>query len=201
MGEEKKIGQENIGKIFEALNYQIGAHNGLSLSIVVCGGTALTALNLVARTTNDVDVIGLVNNEGDGISIQRIAKFPEWFENSAKVVQRDFGLPDNWINLGPASQIELGLPEGFETRLVKKVYGKYLSVYFISRLDQIFFKLFAAVDIDGYHIDDLFALNPTDKEIEMATKWVLTQDVSEDFKLILRDFLRSHNYGGIAERI
>ncbi len=197
----KKIEQKNVEKIFEALNSQIGAHNGILIKLVVCGGTALTVLNLVNRTTKDVDVLGLVVENTKNISVKRIENFPEWFEESAKVVQRDFGLSDNWINLGPASQVELGLPDGFEGRLVKKRYGKYLTVYFISRLDQIYFKLYAAVDSNDYHTDDLFALKPTDKEIEMATQWVLTQDVSEGFRFLLKDFLRRNNYENIAKRI
>jgi hypothetical protein len=116
-------------------------------------------------------------------------------------VGRDFDLPENWLNLGPASQVESGLPEGFERRLVKKVYGQYLTVYFISRVDQIHFKLYAAVDQNGYHVEDLFALKPTESEMEMAVKWVITQHVSEVFKSLLKDFLETHNHGSIAKRI
>ena len=93
------------------------------------------------------------------------------------------------------------MPEGFEKRLVKRVYGHFLSVYFISRLDQIHFKLYAAVDQDDYHVQDLFALKPTEDEIEMAANWVVTQDVSEVFKALLKDFLEIHKYGDIAKRI
>ena len=120
---------------------------------------------------------------------------------AADRVGRDFDLPEKWLNLGPASQVESGLPEGFEKRLVKKVYGQYLTVYFISRIDQIHFKLYAAVDQDGYHVQDLFALKPTENEMEVAAKWVVTQDVSEVFKALLKDFLEIHNYGDTAKRI
>lgn len=201
MNKNKKIGPKNVDKIFKALNYQITEHNGFPIKLVVCGGTALTALNLIHRTTKDVDVLGLVVDNADRISVKKIEHFPEWFEESARVVQRDFGLPDNWINLGPASQVELGLPDGFEDRLVKKKYGESLNVYFISRLDQIYFKLYAAVDINDYHTDDLFALKPTDEEVEMAMQWVLTQDVSEGFRFLLKDFLRRQNYENIAKKI
>jgi len=201
MDKDKKIGQENIVKIFEALNHQIKAHNGSPINLVVCGGTALTVLNLIDRTTKDVDVLGLLVEDKGSIFVKKINEFPKWFEKATRIVQRDFVLPENWINTGPTSQVESGLPEGFEKRLIEKRYGEYLTIYFISRLDQIHFKLYAAVDRDDYHIDDLFALKPIDDEIEMATQWVLTQDVSEEFKLILKDFLRRYNYGNIAERI
>ena len=116
-------------------------------------------------------------------------------------MRRDFDLPENWLNLGPASQVESGLPEGFEERLVRKPYGESLTIYFISRIDQIHFKLYAAVDRGEYHVQDLHALKPTQEEMERAAKWVITQDVSITFKLLLKDFLEVQGYGAIAERI
>lgn len=97
--------------------------------------------------------------------------------------------------------MDSGLPQGFEKRLVKKQYGNYLSIYYISRLDQIYFKLYAAVDRNDYHVDDLFQLKPTQQEIKDAARWVLTQGVSIGFKTILIYFLRKHGYEDISERI
>jgi len=190
-----------IDDIFVALDRQIGVYGGVQLGLVICGGTALFAFGLVLRTTRDVDVLGTVLETQNGLTIRRITNFPEWLVDSANKVGRDFDLPENWLNLGPASQVESGLPNGFEKRLVKKVYGKYLTVYFISRIDQIHFKLYASVDQDDYHIQDLFALKPTENEMEMAANWVVTQDVSEVFKALLKDFLEIHKYGDIAKRI
>jgi hypothetical protein len=197
----KLIAPDIINDILEALDRQIGVHGGVPLGLVVCGGTALSALGLVMRTTRDVDVLGMVLETRDGLTIQRITELPQWLAKAADKVRRDFDLPERWLNLGPASQVESGLPEGFTKRLAKKVYGQYLTVYFISRIDQIHFKLYASVDQDGYHVQDLFALNPTEDEIEEAAKWVVTQDVSEVFKALLKDFLDIHNYGDIARRI
>ena len=197
----KLIAPDIIHDILEALDRQIGVHGEMPLGLVVCGGTALSALGLVMRTTRDMDVLGLVSETQNGVTIQSIKKFPEWLVEAANRVGRDFDLPENWLNLGPASQVESGLPEGFEKRLVKKVYGQYLTIYFISRIDQIHFKLCAAVDQDGYHVQDLFALKPTEYEMEEAAKWVVTQDVSEVFKALLKDFLEIHNYGDTANRI
>ena len=197
----KLIAPDIINDILEALDRQIGVHGGVPLGLVVCGGTALSALGLVMRTTRDMDVLGSVSETENGVTIQSIKKFPEWLVEAANRVGRDFDLPEAWLNLGPASQVESGLPEGFEKRLVKKAYGQYLTIYFISRLDQIHFKLYASVDQDGYHVQDLFALKPTENEMEMAAKWVVTQDVSEVFKALLKDFLEIHNYGDTAKRI
>ena len=197
----RQVEPEIIDDIFTALDRQIGVHGGMPLGLVVCGGTALSALGLVMRTTKDVDVLGTVLETQDGIIIQRIREFPGWLIDAANKVGRDFDLPENWLNLGPASQVESGLPEGFEKRLVKKVYGQYLIIYFISRIDQIHFKLYAAVDRGDYHVQDLFVLKPTEDELEMAANWVVTQDVSEVFKALLKDFLEVHGYGDIAKGI
>ncbi|HDH43933.1 MAG TPA: hypothetical protein ENG66_00795 [Thermococcus sp.] len=196
-----RIGLENLNEIFHALDRQIEVHGGVPISLVVCGGTALAALGLVSRTTKDVDVLAQAEEAEEGIKVLKINEFPQWLKEAAKTVGRDFGLPEGWLNLGPASQLESGLPDGFEKRLVKRRYGKFLTVYFIGRTDQIFFKLYAAVDRNDYHVQDLFALKPTEKEMEEATKWVLTQDVSEGFRLIVKDFLIKYGYADIAKRI
>ena len=155
-----------IDEIFTALDRQIEVHGGDALGLVVCGGTALAALGLVMRTTKDVDVLGMVLDTPNGLFIKKLTEFPESLVEAANTVRQDFDLPENWLNLGPASQVESGLPEGFEERLVRRRYGKYLTIYFISRIDQIHFKLYAAVDRGEYHVEDLKALKPTDEEIE-----------------------------------
>ena len=58
-----------IRDVFEAHDRQIGAYGGVSLSLVVCGGTALSAFGLVMRTTRDVDVLGEVVEKQNGLSI------------------------------------------------------------------------------------------------------------------------------------
>jgi hypothetical protein len=195
------LDKNNLNEILHALDRQIEVHGGVPISLVVCGGTALFALGLILRTTKDIDVLGTVSKEHGQIFVNKINKFPKYFTDASKAVQKDFRLPEGWINKGPTSQVDSGLPQGFEKRLVKKQYGNYLSIYYISRIDQIHFKLYAAVDRNGYHVDDLFQLKPKQQEIEDAARWVLTQDVSIGFKTILIDFLRKHGYEDISKRI
>ena len=192
---------ENIEKIFISLDKQIQVHGGQTISLVVCGGTALSAMGLVNRTTKDVDVLGEIEFLKEKIVVKRIKKFPSWFDDAAKIIQRDFNLPNNWINTGPSAQVDSGLPDSFENRLIRKQYGSYLAIYFISRIDQIFFKLYASIDRGGYHVDDLFKLKPIEREIESASHWLLTQDVSEGFKLILVDFLNKKGFTHVATRL
>ena len=197
-----QIGPGHIEDIFNALDKQIGIMGGVPIGLIVCGGTALAALGLVSRTTKDVDVLGEAAVSGNDELILKVMKeLPQWLQRSVDKVGRDFDLPANWFNLGPAPQLESGVPDGFEKRLRKNKFGAFLTIYFISREDQIHFKLYASVDQGGYHIEDLFALNPSAGEIESAAKWVLTQDVSDGFLLILKSFLKGRGYDDIADRI
>ncbi len=196
-----RLNRENIDEVFKALALQLKVQKGEPISIVVCGGTALAALGLVERTTRDVDVLASVVEKEGEIHIEELNEFPQWFKKASDIVARDFGLPEEWINLGPAPQVKLGLPDGFEKRLVKKIYGDYLTVYFISRIDQIHFKLYASVDRNSYHVEDLLKLNPSEAEIEQAAHWVLTQDTSQVFRKLLKSFLKEIGYEKVAERI
>ena len=191
------IENKNLEAIFTSLDRQIAVSGGSPIALVVCDGTALAALGLVSRITKDVAVLGrLVKGR-----IRKIGEFPDWLQKAAGKIKRDFRLPENWLNLGPESQLDTGLPEGLPERLVKKVYGKHLTVHFISRTDQVYFKLYASLDRGGYHVDDLFKLSPTDAELLYAGRWVLTQDVSAGFRKILLSFLRQHGYNKLAETI
>ena len=47
----------------------------------------------------------------------------------------------------------------------------------------------------------LAALNPSGKEVLAAARWTLTQDVSETFKELLKDFLIQHGYDNVAQEL
>jgi len=196
-----QIGANELDRILTALDRQNGLESGGPIALVVIGGAALHALGLVSRTTKDVDVQGQAEETERGIVIKKIREFPDFLKRAIRKVQRDFGLPENWFNLGPASQLDLGLPTGFESRLIRKTYGRNLTVYFASRWDLIHFKLFASIDRDDYHVQDLLSMNPSENEIEAAARWVLTQDISQEFRRITRQFLEEIGYGTIAERL
>lgn len=161
---------------------------GPTLIISICGGAALMVSGLVTRTTQDIDLVAP-------------RTLPPEFFQAAKIVAAEFGLPDNWINQGPIELEEMGLPDGFEKRALVKKYGEKLSARFASRLDQIFFKTYAAVDRGGYHAEDLIKLNPTPDELLAAAKWCMTHDVSTNFKLILKDMFKKIGYDEVAEKI
>ena len=90
-----KIEPDILDDLFTGLDRQIGVHGGMPLGLVVCGGTALFALGLVSRTTKDVDVLGTVVENEEGLRVQKLGEFPGWLVEAAKIVGRDFDLPEN----------------------------------------------------------------------------------------------------------
>ena len=189
----------NFEVYLKALNSQLKLNNK-KIEFVVCGGTALNAMGLVYQTTKDIDVLGFVENNDDNIIIKK-AIFPDWLKEMVSTISRDFNIPKDWLNSGPTSMLDLGLPTNFEKRLLRKEYGKNLSIYYISRIDQIYFKLYASVDRGGYHLDDLKKLNPDSDELYNASKWCVTHDISEGFKIVLKDLLEKMGYKNVSERI
>ena len=190
-----------LRELLTALDRQLGLAGEEKVELVVCGGSALAALGLVPRTTRDVDVLGLARTTPAGIVVERLERLPAPLAAAALKVARDFNLSADWLNLGPAPQVGMGLPDGFGDRVEQRRYGSCLTVYYASRYDQIHFKLYAAVDQDSYHVQDLALLEPTDAELLAAARWTLTQDVSGSFRKSLKSFLRASGRVYVAEKL
>jgi hypothetical protein len=195
--------QKDIETILGALGEQLESSAGEPVELLVCGGSALIFLGLVQRTTKDVDILAHVKRTrgGDASIIKAKLINPEFITASAKVA-RDFNLPENWINTGPTSAVDLGLPDGIMERASIRAFGRKLTIHFLGRYDQIHFKLYAAVDQGaGKHFDDLLALNPKADELEQAARWSMTHDVSEGFRQALKDLLKHMGHCNVAERL
>jgi hypothetical protein len=149
-----EITGETLSVILGALAEQMEAL-GERLELVVIGGSALTALGLVRRTTRDVDLLAIAENG----ELRPAEPLPAPLRTARDRVGRDFELGENWLNAGPTDLLKWGLPDGFMSRVVTRRYGNALTVHFAGRVDQIHFKLFAMVDqAGGRHEADLRAL-------------------------------------------
>jgi hypothetical protein len=166
---------------------------------VVCGGSALIALKRVTRTTQDVDVLATLEN-GQLLCARPL---PEWLLADAEAVRSQLSLPIHWLNDGAADEslFRLGLPVGVAERLVVRNFGTALQVSFVSRYDQIHFKLYAAADQGGRHFTDLRKLKPSAEELLAAARWTFTQDVSEAFRQVVGDILQALDHGDLNERL
>jgi hypothetical protein len=173
------------------------------LRLVLCGGSALLATGVRHRTTRDADILALMNSAGELVSP---APMPPFLLEAAAQVARDLGLHADWLNNGPSRDegglFQMGLPEGLASRLTERVFGPRLVVYFIGRLDQIHFKLYAAADQRApTHLQDLRALHPTESELLAAARWAMTHDVSEGFRFVLQELLKEMGYESVARNI
>lgn len=167
--------------------------------LVVIGGSALIALGIVSRTTRDMDILAGVD-PGRGLVDPRPLS-PALLRAAGKVA-REHQLDPHWLNTGPANQIQAGLPVGFLSRLTRCDYGPYLTIFYPDRFDLIHLKLFAAIDQGpGRHVSDLKALQPSEDELLLASRWVLTQDAGEVFPQIVRNMLTSLGYEHLSGRL
>jgi len=185
--------KDEAGRLLEALGEQL-----LSLDeqyeLVVVGGSALIALDLIARPTQDVDVVALHT----GV-LETATPLPAPLLVARDQVARDFRLPDDWLNDGPAALLDFGLPAGFMSRAVRREYGPALTIWYASRLDQIHLKLYATVDEGpGRHEADLRALAPTPEELLVAAEWSRTHDPSPDYRTILLQVLDAFGVSGAS---
>ena len=193
----KPIDISKLNEALQLLNEQLVLTDAPATEIVVCGGSALIATGLVPRTTQDVDIVALMKAE----VLVDSEPLPEYLIEAADRVGKVLNFPADWLNNGPASQFQMGLPQGFQERLTTVIVGKKLTVHYIGRYDQIFFKTFASADRGGYHVSDLKALNPTEEELIAAAKWCMTQDTSEAFQMILKDMFNQLGWQNVSEQI
>lgn len=162
---------ETLGAVLE--------ERGLQYELVAVGGSSLLLLGLTSRPTRDLDLVARVE---DGRYL-RPDPLPARLVEARDDVGRALGLAEDWLNPGPASLLDLGLPPGFEERVTTRWYGA-LILRIVGRRDQIFFKLYAAVDQwpESKHQADLRRLQPTREELLDAARWARTHDPSEPFR-------------------
>ena len=191
-------GKEQLEQALGALG-ELLAHRGHHFEIVVIGGANLILRNLTSRpTTRDVDVLGALENG----HVQSIRPMPTPLREAVSEVGRLFDLADDWLNLGPDSLLDLGLPAGLDERLERRDYGG-LVVWLTGRYDMICFKLYAATDRDrqSRHFQDLQDMHPTEDELVAAARWTMTHDPSPSFRTALGQVLTALGVTDAAARL
>lgn len=185
---DHQLGRGGLNDVLAALGELLDAR-GLRYELVLIGGASLLLRGVVARPTKDVDVLGAREASGE---IVRLEALPEPLARAVADVGLAYGLAPDWLNLGPASLLDLGLPDGFEERLDAARSGG-LVAWIAGRFDLACFKLYAAADrwpARDRHIDDLAALAPTPDELLAAATWTRTHDLSPAFADNLEAVLR-----------
>ncbi|MDX6649354.1 MAG: hypothetical protein QOJ97_1305 [Solirubrobacteraceae bacterium] len=181
-----KFVSSSLESALEALGELLDSR-GLEYRLAVVGGGAMLLLGLIERPTADLDVVAHVDDAGFGAA----DPLPTPLQEAIADVARSLDLPVDWLNPGPASLLDLGLPSGFDERAHVRRYES-LEILLADRLDQIHFKLYAAVDQGpkSKHFADLQALRPIRDELLTAARWARTHDPSEGFRAELAGALQ-----------
>jgi hypothetical protein len=90
---------EQFDTALRLLNGRLAIADSPNFHLVVCGGTALVAAELVLRATRDVDIVAMADDEGGLIDP---APLPGALVTAALEVAEDLGLPMDWLNNGPS---------------------------------------------------------------------------------------------------
>jgi hypothetical protein len=161
---------------------------GLHYEVILVGGGNLILRGLIARpTTKDLDLLGEWTPDG----VAPIRPMPEPLRDAVIDVGRAFGLADDWLNTGPDSLLDLGLPDGFVERLERRDFGG-LVAWLAGRYDMVCFKLYAAVDQGprSRHFQDLRELGPGRDDLLEAARWATGHDPSPGFRSLLVETVR-----------
>ncbi|MCO4762554.1 MAG: hypothetical protein KC502_13670 [Myxococcales bacterium] len=153
--------------------------------LVVVGGGALLLCGLMLRPTEDLDVAALVERSNDGsLRLITAEPFPPPLERAVHDVALALDLTRDWLNPGPTSILQFGLPSGFMDRAQTRRYAS-LTVHLADRIDQVHLKLYAAADHWparlNKHLQDLELLTPTKDELLRAAAWTQNHDPSDGF--------------------
>ena len=159
--------------VFKDLDKEL-EKKGCKRKLYICGGAALIALKIVARTTRDVDVIK--------------PEIDSDLMDAAKIVANKHGLDENWLNNAPYELADM-LPKGWMSECDSVFKDSSLEIRALGRLNLLRTKLFAACDrIDD--LDDMVALNPSDTEIEEAEKWVLPRKAGKMWTQVVNECVK-----------
>jgi hypothetical protein len=175
------------------------------IALVICGGSALNVLNVAQRTTRDVDVLAIVEEMETGIVLRLDKVLPDDFREVVAWVAQDLQLEEDWLNMGPKDVLSVyGAPAGMTERWEEREYGPSLKAFFISRLDQVHFKLLAAMDpkARARHLEDLkYRIKPSEEEVRAAVEWLLDRKTSPQFRDRMRLIVGALGYDNICDDI
>jgi hypothetical protein len=181
------IGRDELEAALAALGELLEAR-GLHYEVVIVGGGNLILREFIERpTTKDLDILG--EWTPDGITPTR--PMPGPLRDAVIDVGRAFGLASDWLNTGPDSLLDLGLPSGFVERLERRDFGG-LVAWLAGRYDMVCFKLYAAVDQGSRsrHFQDLTDLSPGRDDLLEAARWTMSHDPSPGFRSLLVETVR-----------
>jgi hypothetical protein len=168
-----ELSQQNLEQALQLLGKVLAARRASGFWLVVCGGSALLAQEIISRSTEDVDILAMRDQEG-GVDVA--FPMPPTLKEAAAAVADELKLGGNWLNSAASMHFpDLHLlPASFWQDLDTRDYGDYLKISFVTRAGQIQLKMYAALNrAKPRDLDDLRILAPTSDETADALRWVL----------------------------
>jgi hypothetical protein len=110
---------------------------------------------------------------------------PQDLDLAVRAVAEAYGVAPTWLNTGPQSLMDLGLPDGFTTRLDRRDFPPGLVVWLAGCFDLVCLKVYAAADeppTRGRHLQDLRSLAPDPPDLRAAARWARGHDPSRGFR-------------------
>jgi len=168
-----ELSQQNLEEALRLLGHLLATRKSAGFWLVVCGGSALLAQEIISRSTEDVDILAMRDWDG---GVDRAFPMPEALKVAAAEVADELHLGGNWLNSAASlhfPDLHL-LPASFWQELETREYGHYLKISFVTRSGQIQLKTYAALNrAMARDLDDLRTLAPTSVETETAVHWIL----------------------------
>ncbi len=191
--------KEEVHEALIVLGKQMALADAEDIRLLCCGGSGLCVLELITRSTKDVDALALIV---DGTTLKPIEGFSTEMEKAISQTADLLGLESDWLNGEASILLERGLPEGILERAGghARQYGPCLTVEFIDRLDQVALKLYAAMDIlkGRRHVEDLVEMCPTEREIQHGLKWLGAWQSNDAFKKRLAFLVETMGFPELA---
>lgn len=167
------LNQQNLDEALRLLGNLLAARKGSGFWLVVGGGSALLAQEIISRSTEDVDILAMRDWEG---GVDYAYPLPESLLQAAADVAEELHLGRNWLNSAASMHFPdlHRLPASFWQELEDREYCPYLKISFVTRSGQIQLKTYAALNrAKPRDLDDLRILAPDSAETESAVRWVI----------------------------
>ena len=169
-----ELSQQNLEEALRLLGNLLATRKGAAFWLVVCGGSALLAQEIISRSTEDVDILAMRDWEG---GVDRAFPMPEALKVAASQVAEELRLGGNWLNSAASlhfPDLHL-LPASFWQELETREYGHSLKISFVTRSGQIQLKTYAALNrAEARDLEDLRALAPDAHETENVLRWLIS---------------------------
>lgn len=169
-----ELSQQNLEQALRLLGNLLATRKDAAFWLVVCGGSALLAQEIISRSTEDVDILAMRDWDG---GVDRAYPMPEALKVAAAEVADELHLGGNWLNSAASfhfPDLHL-LPASFWQELETRDYGNYLKISFVARPGQIQLKLYAALNrAEPRDFEDLRNLAPDASETESSLRWIIS---------------------------